>query len=67
MKITNGLLALALIISATHAWADGPQATYGNNGAAESLGDGESLVNVDGAQEDPNHRMSPIARAHRND
>lgn len=66
MKTKSCLLAFVLIMTAAHAWADGPQATYADGGVAESLDDDESLVNVDGAQEDPNHRMSPVARAYRN-
>lgn len=61
------LLALALVIAGvTHmgaAWADGPEAAYGDD---PSLSPNEYKVNVDGAREDPNAPMSGTARAYRN-
>jgi hypothetical protein len=73
MKMKTQVMAVsAVVVAATSlfagaARADGPQAAY-ENGAplASTLDPNEYVVNADGAQEDPNHRMSDTARAYRN-
>lgn len=53
---------------ASVAYADGPVEDYDHSSpaVARTLSPGEYLVNADGAQEDPEHRMSDVARAYRN-
>jgi hypothetical protein len=73
MKMKSQVAALTAVVAAASslfagaARADGPQAAY-ENGAplASTLDPNEYVVNADGAQEDPNHRMSDTARAYRN-
>lgn len=63
----GAVVVAATSLFATTARADGPEAAY-QNGAplASTLDPNEYVVNADGAQEDPNHRMSDAARAYRN-
>jgi hypothetical protein len=56
--------ALAVPFYADSAIADGPEQAY--EVPAGSLDPGEYLDNVDGAKEDPNAKMSDVARAYRN-
>ncbi|WP_347556853.1 hypothetical protein [Robbsia sp. KACC 23696] len=57
-----------LSVSASAAYADGPADSYDHSATAvaRTLSPNEYLVNADGAQEDPDHRMSDVARAYRN-
>lgn len=49
------------------AWADGPESAYAEDEAPlASLSPDEYQVNADGMQEDPNAKMSDVARAYRN-
>jgi hypothetical protein len=62
-------VASALTLQCAPAWADGPEGAYAT--AADgvptgSLGPNEYQVNADGMKEDPNAKMSDVARAYRN-
>ena len=60
-------VASALTLQCGPAWADGPEAAYADAQApAGSLGPEEYQVNADGMREDPNAKMSDVARAYRN-
>lgn len=59
---------IVLAGTASAAYADGPIDSYdhGSPAVARTLSPNEYLVNADGAQEDPQYRMSEVARAYRN-
>jgi hypothetical protein len=60
-------MAAAALLYAGASYADGPPEAYDNGAPAErSLKPDDYLVNADGAKEDPNAKMSEIARAYRN-
>jgi hypothetical protein len=60
-------IASALTLQCGLAWADGPEAAYAADEApAGSLSPNEYQVNADGMKEDPNAKMSDVARAYRN-
>jgi len=61
-------VAVATSLSATVARAEGAESAHENGAppAMSSPDPGEDVVNADGAQEDPNHRMTDVARAYRN-
>jgi hypothetical protein len=60
-------IASALTLQCGPAWADGPEAAYADEDApAGSLSPNEYQVNADGMKEDPNAKMSDVARAYRN-
>jgi hypothetical protein len=69
MKAFALALSVLLMSVALSARADGPLEGY-DDGAppaiARTLGPNEYVINADGAQEDPDHRMSDVARAYRN-
>ncbi|WP_246025017.1 hypothetical protein [Paraburkholderia dinghuensis] len=67
--ITRSLagMAFATLFYGSASYADGPPEAYDNGAPAQrNLKPGDYLVNADGAKEDPNARMSEIARAYRN-
>lgn len=61
-------VASALTLQCGLAWADGPEAAYAADDEAPtgSLSPNEYQVNADGMKEDPNAKMSDVARAYRN-
>ncbi|MGF6469833.1 hypothetical protein [Paraburkholderia youngii] len=61
-------VASVLTLQCYPAWADGPEAAYASDDAvpAGSLSPNEYKVNADGMKEDPNAKMSDVARAYRN-
>ncbi|APA88498.1 hypothetical protein BJG93_24420 [Paraburkholderia sprentiae WSM5005] len=61
-------VASALTLQCYPAWADGPEAAYASDDEAPagSLSANEYKVNADGMKEDPNAKMSDVARAYRN-
>jgi hypothetical protein len=60
-------VASALTLQCGPAWADGPDTAYAEEDApAGSLSPNEYQVNADGMKEDPNAKMSEVARAYRN-
>jgi hypothetical protein len=61
-------LASALTLQCGIAWADGPEAAYAadDEAPAGSLSPEEYQVNADGMKEDPQAKMSDVARAYRN-
>jgi hypothetical protein len=61
-------VAVPTSLSATVARAEGAELAHENGAppATSSLAPGEDVVNADGAQEDPNHRMTEVARAYQN-
>ena len=60
-------IASALTLQCCPAWADGPESAYASDEApAGSLSPNEYQVNADGMKEDPNAKMSDVARAYRN-
>lgn len=60
-------MAFATLLYGPASHADGPPEAYGDNAPAErGLKPDDYLVNADGATEDPNAKMSEIARAYRN-
>ncbi|MGF6571295.1 hypothetical protein ABH945_003416 [Paraburkholderia sp. GAS333] len=60
-------VASALTLQCGPAWADGPETAYADEDApAASLSPNEYQVNADGMKEDPNAKMSDVARAYRN-
>lgn len=60
-------VASMLTLQCGLAWADGPEAAYaGDEAPAGSLSPDEYQVNADGMKEDPNSKMSDVARAYRN-
>lgn len=66
-QLTVAAAIFALSLHGAQAYADGPVEAY-QDGAplASTLDPNEYVVNADGAKEDPDHRMSDIARAYRN-
>jgi hypothetical protein len=69
MKAFTAAVAMLVMSVSFSARADGPLDGY-DDGAppaiARTLGPNEYVINADGAQEDPEHRMSDVARAYRN-
>lgn len=60
-------VAVATLLYASASHADGPPEAYDNGAPAQrSIKPDDYLVNADGAKEDPNAKMSEIARAYRN-
>jgi hypothetical protein len=69
MKALAFAITMLLMSVSFSARADGPLDGY-DDGAppaiARTLSPNEYVINADGAQEDPDHRMSDVARAYRN-
>ncbi|CAD6549777.1 hypothetical protein LMG27952_04912 [Paraburkholderia hiiakae] len=66
-QVALAMVSFALAIHGQLALADGPQAAYANGAPVQAAVDPSVYqVNADGAQEDPNQRMSDVARAYRN-
>ncbi|SAL05976.1 hypothetical protein AWB81_07390 [Caballeronia arationis] len=69
MKAFAFAIAVLLMVASISARADGPLDGY-DDGAppaiARTLSPNEYVINADGASEDPDHRMSDVARAYRN-
>ncbi len=63
--IIAGIVGAVAVVS-SQSYADGPLKSYDNPAVTASLSPGEYQTNVDGAQEDPNAKMSDVARAYRN-
>lgn len=60
-------LASVLALYCSAVWADGPQSAYGDEEApVASLSPDEYQLNADGMKEDPQAKMSDVARAYRN-
>ena len=68
MSKVSVLVGMLFASVSVGAFADGPESAYdhGDPAVARTLSPNEYLINADGAQEDPQHRMSDAARAYRN-